>query len=88
MLGFGIYLWYTGWGFILALPLCIALGELWFKDFKRYIPHVLLLIALGAWSVNIWSIHPNRTLLLFVCAFLTLPLRWLIDRLIPAKPKI
>ena len=80
MLGFGIFLRCVDWGFILVLPLCIGLGELWFKDLKRYIPHVLLLTAFIIWSANVWPIHPNRTLLLLTFAFLTLPLRWLIDR--------
>lgn len=86
MLDFGIYLWYTAWGFILVLPMCIGLGELWFKDFRRYIPHILLLITLSIWSANTWLIHPTRTLLFLTCVFLTLPLRWFIDRTLLPKP--
>lgn len=47
MLGYGSFVWYVGWIFILTLPLCIGVGGLWFKDIKSYIPHVLLLIALS-----------------------------------------
>jgi hypothetical protein len=86
MLGFGIILSYTGWIFVFVLPICVGLGELWFKDAKKYIPQILLLIALSIWSANIWTTHPNRTSLFLACAFLTLPLRWLIDRIIVTKP--
>jgi len=85
MLSFRLFLWYASCGFILTLPICIGLGELWFKDIRRYIPHVLLLIALSIWAVRLWSEHPNRILLFLACAFLTLPLRWLIDRVIVPK---
>jgi hypothetical protein len=85
MLGYGILLSYTGWVFIIILPISIGLGELWFKDVKKYIPHILLLIALSIWSANIWPIHPYRTSLFLACTFLTLPLRWLVDRTIVTK---
>jgi hypothetical protein len=80
MLGYGIFLRHMGWGCILVLPLSIGSGELWFKDAKRYIPHAFLLIALSIYSAGIGSIHPYRTVLFLACAYLTLPLRWLIDR--------
>lgn len=80
MLGFGIYVYYTGWAFVVLLPLSIGLGELWWKDRKRFIPHVALLIVLMIWSHATFTYHPFRTLLFLVCALLSLPLRWVIQR--------
>lgn len=80
MLGFGTFLFYTGWAFVVALPVAIGLGELWWNDRKRYIPHILLLLALSIWSISAWRSHPDRTLLLVTCCWATLPMRWLIDR--------
>lgn len=51
MLFFGLYLHIAGWGFAIGLPLCIGLGELWWSGMKRYLPHLLLLIALCIWSM-------------------------------------
>lgn len=80
MLGFGIYLHFTGWALVILLPLCIGLGELWWNDYKRYIPHCLLLIALVWWSMDSLTYHPNRTLLFLACASASLPMRLLIDK--------
>ncbi len=80
MLGFGLYLQYTGWFFTLLLPVCIFLGNMWGTDRRRYLPHLVLLVALLFWSKGAWASHPNRTLLFLVCCWVTLPMRWLIDR--------
>lgn len=80
MLGFGIHVKYIGWAFAFVLPLSIGLGDLWFGDWKRYLPHAVLLIAVIAVSMNVWNLHPNRTLLFLLCCSSSLPLRWLIDR--------
>ena len=85
MLGFGIHLNLIGWAFALLLPLSIGLGELWAHDRKRYIPHIVLLLALATISANTWSLHPNRTLLFAAFCFSSLPLRWLIDRFLQRK---
>lgn len=79
MLGFGLYLHYTGWFIVILLPLCIFLGNMWWTDRRRYLPHLALLVALGFWSMGAWASHPNRTLLFLVCCWATLPLRWLTD---------
>lgn len=80
MLGFGLYLHYTGLALIILLPLCIFLGNMWWTERRRYLPHLALLVALVFWSVGVWEYHPNRTLLYLACCWATLPMRLLIDR--------
>lgn len=80
MLGFGMHVHYIGWAFAFALPFSIGVGTLWFNDWRRYLLHVALLVAVIAVSMNVWNQHPNRTLLFLVCCSSSLPLRWLIDR--------
>lgn len=79
-LGFGIYLQFTGWVFILSLPICILFGEVWWRDKRRYLIHVLLLCCISIWSLSVLRIHPNRTMLFLMCCWATLPGRWLINR--------
>lgn len=80
MLGFGLYLHYTGLALILLLPLCIFLGNMWWTDRRRYLPHLTLLVVLGIWSMGVGEYHPKRTLLFLACCWATLPCRSLIDR--------
>jgi hypothetical protein len=82
MLSFGLYLHYTGWFFVILLPLCIFLGNMWWTDRRRYLPHLVLLVALVLWSMGAWASHPNRTLLFLVCCWATLPLQWVINRIL------
>ncbi len=77
MLGFGIYIHFTSVAFMLLLPLSIGLGELWWADRRRYIPQVILLVALLIWSVSAWQSHPSRTLLFVACSWATIPMRWI-----------
>jgi hypothetical protein len=85
MLGFGHYLHYTSCFFVILLPLCIFLGNMWWTDRRRYLPHFALLIALVFWSLNVWDDHPNRSLLFVSCCWATLPIRWLIERMSIAR---
>lgn len=85
MLGFGHYLHYTSWFFVILLPLCIFLGNMWWRDRRRYLPHLALLIVLLLWSMNVWDNHPNRTLLFVACCWATLPIRWTNERMTIAR---
>ncbi|MCB9165838.1 MAG: hypothetical protein H6592_15610 [Flavobacteriales bacterium] len=79
MLGFSIGVRIVGWFLVLLLPVTSWLGDLWWKDRRRYLFNLLLLIALSMYLLLGWSIHPLRTLLLLSCCWATLPLRLLID---------
>ncbi len=60
MLGFGIHAQFTGWAFMIALPACIFLGDLWWTDRRRYLLHAVLLVALVFWSLNAWDLPISR----------------------------
>ena len=85
MLGFGVHNHYTGWAFVILLPLCIFLSNMWWTDRRRYLPHLALLIVLLLWSMNVWDNHPNQTLLFVACCWATLPIRWTIERMTIAR---
>jgi hypothetical protein len=80
MLGFRLYRHYTSWFFVILLPLCIFLGNMWWKDRRRYLFDVLLLIALTIFSLPNWSWHPYRTLLWLACVWAALPAHMLIHK--------
>jgi len=80
MLGFGISIRFVGWILVLLFPVASWLGDLWWKDRRRYLFNVLLLIALSMYFLQDWATHPLRTLLLLACCWAALPLRILIDR--------
>lgn len=85
LLGFGIHIHFTSLLFIVILPLCIFLGNMWWSDRRRYFPHTMLLVALAIWSIDVWEVHPNRTLLFVVCCSTSLPMRWMIDQRLIAR---
>ena len=83
LLGFGIWYHYTSYALILALPVSIGVGQLWFKwNWKRWMPHLILLVGLAVWASYPASSHPLRTGLFMVCAFFSIVVRWFADWLI------
>jgi hypothetical protein len=79
MLGFGIGVKFAGWALVLLFPITSWLGELWWKDRRRYLFNLLLLIALTVFLSSNLATHPYRTLLFLACSWATLPCRSLID---------
>ncbi len=81
MLGFGIGVKFAGWALVLLFPITSWLGELWWKDRRRYLFNLLLLIALTVFLSSNLATHPYRTLLFLACCWATLPLQWLIEQM-------